>query len=218
MTPVKSPAPFHPRLLAIFVEQCNRHGIRTVLDPFAGEGRIHRLRDFRIDTVGVELEPEFAANHPATIVGNATALPADWTGRFDAVITSPPYGNRLADQYLGDGGLRKSYAISLGRRTTPGSAAGDYFGPTYCATMEAAYVEARRVVRRAGNLILNVKSFLEDRQLVHATGWHIAAAHRAGWSMVEDPRPVSLRGWRLGSDGSRNERAELEWVLTFQAA
>jgi tRNA G10 N-methylase Trm11 len=73
----------------------------TVLDPFAGVGGVHVFGAAGYSTVGVEIEPRWAAAHPGTIVGDATRLPFDaW--RFDAAVTSPTYGNRLADTY--DGG------------------------------------------------------------------------------------------------------------------
>lgn len=69
-----------------------------VLDPFAGIGRIHDLPARMADTIGVELEPEWAACRSRTIVGDATALPFG-DASFDAVITSPCYGNRVSDHH-----------------------------------------------------------------------------------------------------------------------
>lgn len=83
-----------------------------ILDPMAGAGRVHELggvtiqdagmdsepRAVSFETVGVELEPEWAAAHPRTIVGDALRLPfADIT--FDAIVVSPTYGNRMADHH-----------------------------------------------------------------------------------------------------------------------
>lgn len=72
-----------------------------VLDPFAGTGRIHQLRGRGYETTGIEIEPEWAATSPWTMVGDATRLPFD-PQSFDAVVTSPCYGNRMADTYAGD--------------------------------------------------------------------------------------------------------------------
>lgn len=71
-----------------------------VLDPFAGVGGIHDLwAQGGHNTVGVELHPAWAAAHPRTQVGDATALPAGWTGLFDAYVTSVVYPNRMTDHH-----------------------------------------------------------------------------------------------------------------------
>lgn len=110
------PAKFSKPVLDVLVAQTYREGERgrdlldspeslpprlTVLDPFAGVGLIHRLADedgLNVETIGVELEPEWARAHPRTIVGDALRLPfAD--ASIDVVATSPCYGNRMADQH-----------------------------------------------------------------------------------------------------------------------
>lgn len=72
-----------------------------VLDPFAGVGRLRLAQALGADAVyaveGVELQPEWGDE--GTLPGDATSLPADWSGRYDAVVTSPCYGNRMADHH-----------------------------------------------------------------------------------------------------------------------
>lgn len=77
-----------------------------ILDPYAGVGGIHELRErLEVETIGVEIEPEFAACSPWTVQGDsrqlAQVLDGDTRANVAAVVTSPDYGNRLADQYLG---------------------------------------------------------------------------------------------------------------------
>lgn len=103
MTP-RHPAPYPKYVLDRLGMWLNaeRRGLGRpldVLDPFAGTGRIHDLPRRICHTVGVELEPEWANMRPGTIVGDATALPAKWTDRFDAVVSSPCYGSRMADHH-----------------------------------------------------------------------------------------------------------------------
>jgi hypothetical protein len=88
------PARFSAPVLAVIasiVEQEAQHLGRPMrlLDPFAGIGGIHTLSTdsaheqgdlwgpmtSRIITVGIELEAEWACQHPRTIVGDARALP-----------------------------------------------------------------------------------------------------------------------------------------------
>lgn len=70
-----------------------------IVDPFAGLG--DRLREFgRADVFGIEIEPEWSA--VASEVRQGDALnPDDYPALVGAIVTSPCYGNRMADQYLG---------------------------------------------------------------------------------------------------------------------
>lgn len=103
MTTPRHPAKFTGAVLdtitRALTEHSPTHGLR-ILDPFAGVGGVHQLHaKGGHDTVGVELQPEWAAANPRTVVGDATALPASWAGTFDALVTSPCYGNRMADHH-----------------------------------------------------------------------------------------------------------------------
>lgn len=88
------------RLREVLVDHVQLHGPVRVLDPFAGTGGIHDLAQAdTIETVGVELQPEWASAHPDTQVGDATALPFP-AGSFGGIVTSPCYGNRMADHHV----------------------------------------------------------------------------------------------------------------------
>lgn len=98
---VKHPAKFSPEVMDA-IGQITRRRVKkgeAVIDGFAGTGRIHRLGEtWGWHTTGIEIEPEWANMDPRTIVGDATRLPfAD--GSFAAYITSPCYGNRMADHH-----------------------------------------------------------------------------------------------------------------------
>lgn len=154
-----------------------------VLDPFAGVGLIHRLP---FNTVGVELEPEWACGNPRTVVGDARRLPFP-SGSFHAVATSPTYANRMADAYDGSGdtctrcegnGLdpepeadmdcgrcggsgkapssRNTYRIKLGRQLSDGNTGGMQWGRDYRQLHRLAWTEAVRVVMEGGLLVVNV--------------------------------------------------------------
>lgn len=140
---VKHPAAYSPGVLDAFDDLlCERFpdGAR-LLDPFAGTGRIHLLSsdprfNLRYNTVGIELEPEWAAMHPATIVGDATALPFP-DHSFEMAATSPSYGNRMADHHEArDGSYRRTYRHVLGRPLNPNNSGGMQWGgpPTASCT------------------------------------------------------------------------------------
>lgn len=73
-TGLAHPAPYPLKMLPLLAELVPADEFPKVLDPFAGTGRIHELPN---ETVGVEIEPEWAALHPDTICGSALELPFD---------------------------------------------------------------------------------------------------------------------------------------------
>jgi SAM-dependent methyltransferase len=99
----RHPAKFSQPVLDAGLRVLTEHspnGPLRILDPYAGVGGIHQLHaKGGHDTVGVDLQPEWAQANPRTIVGDATALPAGWTDGFDGFFTSVNYGNRMADHH-----------------------------------------------------------------------------------------------------------------------
>lgn len=72
---VRHPAKYSASIIDRFRDLVADHNVTgRVLDPFAGTGRIHLLAEglfADLDTVGVELEPEWANLHPRTIAVHA---------------------------------------------------------------------------------------------------------------------------------------------------
>ena len=113
MTP--HPAPFTDALLPILAELLPESpvpsedggsgpGTLRVLDPFAGTGKIARLRAWfpQAEFYGYEIEPEWAeqarANGLCVTTGDSRQMHYP-DAMFDAICTSPTYGNRMADHH-----------------------------------------------------------------------------------------------------------------------
>lgn len=193
-----------------------------VLDPFAGVGRIHRLaRPGKIVTLGLELEPEWAACHSDTVCTDALAwMRADVARHvFDVVATSPTYGNRFADHHNAqDGSRRHSYTHDLGRPLTDGTSATLPWGPRYWDFHAEAYRLIYEVLRPGGLFLLNVSNFPRKRAMVHAVDWHNGAAYGAGF--VQDQRPARIVTKRLRGVGVTADQAaaDPDRVATDQRA
>lgn len=217
---MRHPAPFTPTIIDVLRNIVAGEHVTTgrtlrVLDPFAGTGRIHRLADHHIETVGVELEPEWAAADHRTIVGDATALPfAD--DSFDVLASSPTYANRLADTYDGrDGSRRFSYTTALGRTLTVGNTGSlQWTNPAYKELHAKAWSEAYRVIRPHGLFVINVSNHIRRGVEQHVVEWHLSCFLEMG-CRVQSVEQVHTPRQRFGKNGDL--RVDSEKVLVLRA-
>lgn len=97
--PAKWSKPILDEIRRILTEASPNHPLRLI-DCCAGVGGIHDLHaNGGYDTVGIELQPEWACQHPRTQVGDATDLSRFEDGSFDAGVVSFSYGTRMADHH-----------------------------------------------------------------------------------------------------------------------
>lgn len=208
----KHPARYTDVLLPVMAGMLR--GRRRILDPFGGVGGAFSLEPFLPGATVecVELEPEWAACHPRTTLGNALALP--WRdGYFDAVCTSPAYGNRMADTLLSDIYKRKTYANELGRELHPDNGGALQWGPKYRAFHVAAWKEARRVLRPGAAFVLNIKDHIRAGVQQHVTDWHIEALGGLGFHLLRHER-INTPSMRYGANADK--RMEYESVILFE--
>ena len=212
--PARYSAPILP-ILARMVADCAH-----IHDPFAGTGGIFALAQhgYTGRITASELEPEWAACHPEIQLADALALP--WPDNsFDAIVTSPTYGNRMADYFTpGEGWtdaqtMRNTYTHALGRKLHPRNSGQMQWGPGYCAFHLAAWAECRRVIRSGGLLVLNISDHIRGGVVQHVTDWHIDALTRLDFVLGERVS-VTTRRQRRGQNG--DVRVGCEWVLKLE--
>ncbi|MEX1207452.1 MAG: hypothetical protein WEE36_02435 [Acidimicrobiia bacterium] len=211
---VAHPAPFSNAILPVLAQLLDPMH-KEILDPFAGVGRIHELPNFvdwAVKTVGVEIEPEWAALHDQTLVGNALDLDFD-DASFDAVVTSPTYGNRLADSHNAkDGSLRRSYTHDLGRKLSAENSGDLHWGEAYREFHQRAWSEAARVLRPGGRLVLNISDHIRQGERQFVSSWHVGAILDIGLALVDATRVETPRH----REGANAEvRVANELVLAF---
>lgn len=215
---VSHPARYSKELVPVFAEILRAHQVGAkVLDPFAGSGRIHDLYP-EFDTTGIELEPEWANLHERTQLGNALDLPFD-PGTFDAIVTSPTYGNRLADSHnASDPERRRSYTHDLGRQLHDENSGslhwrnGENGSGDYRTFHEKAWDEAVLVLRPGGLLILNMCDHVRGDLVMPVTSWHTWCLGRLGLDYVSS-KTVPTRKLRQGANHNLREQ---EYVHVFR--
>lgn len=220
------PAPFSLSLIPHLIEAC-RGTAGPMYDPFAGIGRGVVIADaLGLEWFGCEIEPEWACADQRIILGDsAIATTLLRSASVGVVCTSPAYGNRLKDQYLGSpsdhalvasGKLkrprRRSYAIYLGRRVTSGSSGSMTFGVAYRALHTDVWAECWRLLRPGGRFVLNCSNFIQRHKVVDVVGWHVECLESLG-SVGVTSMQVGTPGYR---DGTNSElRTDGEFIVVF---
>lgn len=213
-----APAPSHPAryTTALLVTMAKMLQGRTrILDTFGGVGGIFQLEHWLPDATfdAVEIEKEWAAKHPKTTLGNALALPFP-DSHFDAICTSPAYGNRMADHFVSTNPrIAKSYRDFLGRDLNADNAGRLQWGAKYRDFHQRAWTEARRVLQPAGAFVLNIKDHIRNGQRVYVTDWHISCLEGLGFAMVQHEQ-VETPSHRYGANSEA--RLPYESVILFE--
>jgi len=193
----------------------------VILDPFAGTGRVHELR--RVagveHTIGVELEAEWAAMHPDTIHGDALQLPElVGVGTVDAIVTSPAYGNRMADHHEArDGSRRNTYRHALGRQLTDGNAGAMQWGTEYREFHWIVWALAVLALRDGGRFVLNVKNHIRAGVEQPVAEWHRDVLERIGMVLVASER-IPTRGLAMGRNAELRTPCEMVYVFDKPSA
>lgn len=214
VTHPRHPAHYTDALVPVFARMAD--GCKRILDPMAGTGKIFSLRTMGFadaEIRGTEIEPEWAACHPETQVGNALALPFS-DGYFDCIIVSPSYGNRMADHHdAKDSSRRNTYRHALGRALHPDNSGAMQWGPQYRTFHLAAWAEVYRVLEPGGVFVLNIKDHIRRGKRVRVTDWHIDTLRANGFRKLTQ-EDIVCPGNRFGANG--DARIKYESVIKFE--
>lgn len=210
---IKHPAKYPDEMIPIFAEMLK--GCNTILDPFAGSGKIFDLKKYLPEAkiYGVEIEPEWAKMR-GCLIGNALALPFD-DGLFDAVCTSPSYGNRMADKFgVGKWSkTRNTYAAYIGRELSKNNSASLQWGIKYREFHWRAWNEIFRVLKRGALFVLNIKNHIRNNRVQDVTEWHINTIYSIGFHIIEHKK-VNVQSYKRGEN--YNNRVDYESIILFQ--
>lgn len=216
-SPPRHPAKFSDSILEV-IKGYLKNGMK-LLDPFAGTGKIARLKDYFPDlhVTCNELEEEWCYGEYLVDewhVGDAQFMNWASDGYFDAIVTSPTYGNRMADHHdARDGSKRNTYTHCLGKQLKDGNTGKMQWGKKYRDKHIAIYSEFFRVLSFGGILIINVSDHIRKGKQVPVVTWHVQALKTTGFMFIED---VEVETKRLREGENHDKRVACEHVLVFR--
>lgn len=205
----------------------------AILDPFAGVGGIH---EFSIQSTGayhtyaVEIEPEWAEQSAligptwcgdffefdpvqVSMAGWYSQSYHQWPTQFDAIVTSPTYGNRMADRHNArDDSSRITYKHKLNRDLTPNNSGGMQWGNEYKLFHRKAWTRCRDLLAPDGYMIVNVSDHVRRGEIMPVVQWHRDRLEALGFVKVDDIK-VRTRRMRFGQNHAA--RVSYEHVLVY---
>ncbi len=213
---VRHPAKYTESFIPIFAEKL--FGKENVLDIFAGTCKIANIKEhgYAGKIYCNELEPEWAEIGLGKVdsinVGDAEFLPYK-DDFFEAICTSPTYGNRMADHFEAkDGSKRNTYRHAIGRALDEENTGRMQWGKKYREKHDRIWKEANRVLKPGGMLILNIKNHIRKGEEIDVSGWQKESILRAGFELVEK---ISVPVTGLGFGANADKRVGHEEIFIF---
>lgn len=204
-------------------------GTPRCLDPFAGTGGVLGLADAELfDWTLVELEPEWAmqcAQLAAALNYKCTTLAQNWLrvsrhpmmqGTYRLVVTSPTYGNRMADRHQPserDRSKRITYRHKLGRPLTEGNSGGMQWGDTYREFHTQAWQGVWNVLAPGGWFVLDISDHIRRGERMPVTAWHKGVLHGLGFTVVGEQQ---VETHRMGFGANADLRVDHESVILWR--
>lgn len=212
---MKHPAKFTDIFIPIFYQFLSNK--KHVLDPMAGTGKLALIKEHGYD--GKIYCNDILDWKTAKYDGvdkwtftDAANLPYE-DEYFDALCTSPTYGNRMADHFESKNGskyvtYRHFYGAPLSKENTGRM----QWGKKYREKHEQIYTECLRVLKKNGLFIVNVSDHIRAGEIVPVVKWHRDTLLNIGMNLIEEKE---VNTPRMGFGANRNARVQYESVMVF---
>ena len=214
--PQPHPAKYSDPFLPIFASILENR--KLVFDPMAGTGKLALIKDYGFtgQVYCNEIEPEWINREYRVdqwFNTDATDLSFIKSDTFDAICTSPTYGNRMADHHNAkDNSRRISYFHYLGRPLCKNNTGQMQWGDNYKYITTLIYAECIRTLATYGLFVLNISDHIRKYKIIPVADWHKELLLSFGLLCLND-QPVTAHRLRYGSNSSL--RTLTERIITF---
>jgi len=182
----RHPATWDERLISAAAEMIEHHTAAPgiLIDPMAGEGSHYAPfaeAGWTVIMSDIHLWPH---RDRRVLCCDAADISAD-DDSIDVLLTSPPFGNRLADKMSTDDDQRVTYADRRGADAAENDASGMQWGAAYRSAMRRIWTEAARLLKDDGLAVIDIKDHIRGGSRQHVTAWTIQAWRDLGWTVAD---------------------------------
>lgn len=218
---IKHPAKFNNKFIKIFADKLK--GCEKILDPFAGTGKIGEIKNFDFDgeIYCNEIEPEWC-DHSNDKIDVWTSVDSEFLTMydndfFDAICTSPTYGNRMADSFKipdkNSGRKYITYTHYLGRKLTDGNTGSLQWGEEYKNKHTKIYKELFRVLKDNGLFIINIANHIRKGREIDVSSWTKQILIETGFTLEEE---IKIETQKMKYGANKNLRIPYEYIFFFK--
>lgn len=214
---IKHPAKYSDIFIPIFAKLLTN--CKNVLDPFAGTGKLALIKEhgFEGEVICYEIEKEWVEesiyNVDKWYIGDSSNMVFE-NEFFDAICTSPTYGNRMADHHdAKDESKRITYKHYLGRNLNENNTGQMQWGEKYREKHIEVYSECFRVLKNSGIMIVNISNHIRKGKIVDVVNWHKETLINIGLKLVDN---ITIETPRMKFGDNSINRVKYENILIFQ--
>jgi len=214
---IQHPATYTDSFIPLFAELLKNCDM--VYDPFGGTGKLALIKrhGYRGKIFCSELEPEWTNQYCGVdrwFIGDSAKTDFIKNGYFEAICTSPTYGNRMADHHEArDSSKRITYRHRLGRVLSDENTGKMQWGVNYKEKHIEVYKELNRVLKMEGIFILNISNHIRAGVVVEVASWHKEVLEGLGFVLQDE---FSVPTPRMGFGANSHLRVQSETIFVFK--
>ena len=215
---INHPAKYSEGFTKIFAEILQEYDCHSVLDPFAGTGKIGEIKQYGFNGIVIanEIESEWLEDNSynCDMLMYQDAEYLILPHMVDAIVTSPTYGNRMADHHNAkDNSKRITYTHYLGHELNTANTGKMQWGKKYRDKHTRIYQNLFSILKPGGLFVLNMSNHIRKGEEQYVTEWHINILENIGFKKIKE---IKIPTKRMKFGKNNQKRVSYESIIILE--